>query len=143
MTEQKDPNGKDAHESGAKLDTGKNRISLLFMQYFPNAIDAITEVSEFGAIKYIPGGWKKVPDGYQRYTDAMARHYLADCSGEIFDEETNLPHDFQLAWNALARIEFGIMEGKYKMFFDAMAEVSAGNEIEDDKELKTEEIDNA
>jgi len=129
MTKQKDPNGKDAHKGGAKLDLGKNRVSLLFMQYFPNAVDAVTSVSEFGAKKYSPGGWKEVPEGMQRYTDALARHYLADCKGEIFDPETKLPHDFQLAWNALARIEFGMKEGKYGMklskpdavvFFDAL-----------------------
>ena len=154
MTKQKDPNGIGAHDGGAKLDAGKNRISLLFMQYFPNAIDAITSISEFGARKYSPGGWKKVPDGYQRYTDAMGRHYLADCKGEIFDDETKLPHDYQIAWNALARIECAIMEGKYGMklskpdaeiFIDALSVnntdigVSTGNEVIDEHTLLTDD----
>ena len=109
----KDPNGKDAHEDGAKLDSGKERVSLLFKQYFPNAILGITKVSEFGAKKYSPGGWKTVPEGYQRYSDAMERHSLQAASGEVLDKDSGLPHDFHTAWNALARVEFGIKEGLY------------------------------
>jgi len=113
MYTDKDPNGKDAHEGGAKLDSGKERISLLFKQYFPNAILGITQVSEFGAKKYIPGGWKTVQEGYQRYSDAMERHSLQAASGEVLDKDSGLPHDFHTAWNALARIEFGLREGIY------------------------------
>lgn len=109
----KDPNGKDAHEGGAKLDSGKLRLHLLFKQYFPNAIIGVTQVSEFGASKYSPGGWETVPDGYQRYSDAMERHSIQSASGEVLDKDSGLPHDFHLAWNALARIEFGMKEGMY------------------------------
>lgn len=139
MTEQKDPNGIGAHDGGAKLDFGKNRVSLLFLQYFPNAIDAVTSVSEFGAKKYSPGGWRNVPDGYQRYTDAMGRHILADSKGQVFDDETDLPHDFQIAWNALARIEIALKDGKYtrktskKEFVEALLEPYIGKEIPNDR----------
>lgn len=135
MTEQKDPNGIDTHTGGAKLDAGKPRICIFFDEYFPHAVEAVTEISTFGAIKYSPGGWKSVPDGYDRYTEAMRRHYSAVCKGEMFDDETKLPHDYQIAWNALARLEIALREGKYGMKLSKSdAEVFFNALIESDKE---------
>lgn len=145
MTEQKDPNGKDAHTDGAKLDAGKPRICIFFDEYFPHAIEAVTQISTFGAIKYSPGGWKSVPDGYNRYTEAMRRHYSAVCKGEMFDDETKLPHDYQIAWNALARLEIALREGKYEIETDSDiksdAEVFFNTFTESDKK-KPESFDN-
>ena len=144
MTEQKDPDGKDAHTGGAKLDAGKPKICIFFDEYFPHAIEAVTQISTFGAIKYSPGGWKTVPDGYDRYTEAMRRHYSAVCKGEMFDDETKLPHDYQIAWNALARLEIGLKEGRYgmklskpdaKVFVEALLEPYIGKEIPNDRKL--------
>ncbi len=92
-------------EKGVKYDSDKPRIGLHFMQYFPKAIQAVTEVSDFGAEKYRTGGWKYVLDGKQRYTDAMDRHRLAE-NFSMTDEESGLLHAAHLAWCALARLEF-------------------------------------
>ena len=95
-----DPNGKSAHEPGSKLDDGKNMVGLV-MQGFRRALLGVSRVGTFGAKKYTKNGWKEVPDGYDRYQDALYRHLLA----EGLDEQSGLPHLYHAAWNLLAMIE--------------------------------------
>lgn len=99
-----DPLGKTANEPGAKLDAGKNRMGLV-LNGFPHALLAVGEVATYGANKYSDHGWMKVPNGHERYTDAMLRHLLAEASGKRIDDETGLTHAAAVAWNALARLE--------------------------------------
>lgn len=99
-----DPNGIDQHESGAKLDSGKPDASLLGM--FGRALLAVSMVGTHGAAKYSRGGWQEVPEGFNRYTAAMLRHYFKEESEGLWDDD--LPetlHSAQVAWNALARLE--------------------------------------
>lgn len=100
----KDPHGKDPHEPGAKLDMGKNRVGLMVSD-FPRALEAVAEVATYGANKYTEHGWVSVPNGLDRYTDAMHRHLLAEARGERLDAESGLEHAAMAAWNALARLE--------------------------------------
>ena len=99
-----DPTGKDPHTPGAKLDAGKNRLGLVFGG-FANALEEVGRVGTYGAQKYTDHGWAAVPNGTQRYTDAMYRHLLAESFGEDFDEDSQLLHAAHAAWNALARLE--------------------------------------
>lgn len=99
-----DPLGKKASDPGAKLDAGKNRMGLV-LNGFPHALFAVGQVATFGANKYSDHGWRKVPNGQERYTDAMLRHLLAEASGKRIDDETGLTHAAAVAWNALARLE--------------------------------------
>ena len=100
----------DQHEPGAKLDNGKNRLGLIFGG-FPRALWQVGLVGTQGANKYSPGGWKTVKNGFERYTDAMDRHYLKENMGEILDPELtemageDIYHAACVAWNALARLE--------------------------------------
>ncbi len=55
------------------------------------SIDGITEVMEFGAIKYLPNSWKKVRPGI-RYVSGAIRHLVAISNGEEIDPESGLPH---------------------------------------------------
>lgn len=103
MTE-KDPNGFDPHQPGAKLDAGKIPLFRGLIDYFPLAVVAVAEVSAVGAKKYAWKGWETVPDGYMRYSDALLRH-LSSGSMELTDKDTGLLHDAHAAWNALARLE--------------------------------------
>jgi len=100
MIEQ-DPNGLKANEPGAKLDQGKPRIGLM-TESFPLALTAVSAISTYGAVKYSRGGWAHVPNGIDRYTDAMLRHLL---DPRFDDPESGLPHAAHAAWNALARLE--------------------------------------
>lgn len=92
------------HSPGAKLDTGKNRLSLVVCG-FSRALQAVGEVGTMGANKYTANGWVEVPNGVERYTDAMLRHLLKEAEGEERDPESELRHAAHTAWNALARLD--------------------------------------
>lgn len=94
---------------GHKHDAGKPRCGLVIGN-FPRALLCVSEVGTFGAKKYTEDGWLHVPNGIARYTDAMLRHYLMECSGEVSDSDSNLYHAAHLAWNALARLELMLRE---------------------------------
>ncbi len=101
---EKDPNGLNPHQPGAKLDAGKPRPGLV-LGGFASALQAVTEVGTYGARKYTDNGWKDVPNGIDRYTDAMHRHLLAEAAGELRDRDTGILHAAHAAWNALARLD--------------------------------------
>ena len=107
---EKDPNGKDPHQPGAKLDAGKPRAGLV-LGGFAAALAAVVDVGTYGARKYTDNGWKEVPNGVERYTDAMYRHLLAESRGELRDEDTGILHAAHTAWNALARLDL-LIRGK-------------------------------
>ena len=96
----------DAIKTGAvKYDAGKSPIFRGAVAYFPDAIAGVASVSAFGASKYAWKGWRHVPDGIDRYSDALVRHLAAEGKSEILDPESGLPHHWHVAWNALARSE--------------------------------------
>lgn len=104
-----DPYGKDPHEMGAKLDAGKVQAGVLLD--FSRALWKVAEVGTYGANKYTRGGWQEVPDGQQRYLDALMRH-LCKMPHEPIDEESGLLTLAQVAWNALAMLELSLREGE-------------------------------
>jgi len=73
---------------GEKRDKGKFRYSLLPWKQIASVVDVL----EFGAKKYSPDNWQKVPELKTRYFDAAMRHVLAWRSGEKSDSESRLPH---------------------------------------------------
>lgn len=97
------------HEPGAKLDAGKNRLSLILVD-FARALQEVGKVATFGANKYTDHGWIAVKNGEQRYTDAMLRHLFKEAEGEMNDPESGLLHAAHTAWNALARLEFELRD---------------------------------
>lgn len=107
-----DPNGKNPHEPGAKLDAGKVAIWRGALDYFPRAIEQVAAVSTFGASKYAWKGWETVPDGINRYSDAMGRHLIEEATGHIYDHDSGLRVAAHTAWNALARLELMLREEK-------------------------------
>jgi hypothetical protein len=102
-----DPNGKDQHEKGAKLDSGKPDCSLLLM--FGKALEAVGRIGTFGASKYSRGGWQSVPGGQERYTAALLRHLFKEHYQDN-DPDSGLLHSAHTAWNALARLELKLRE---------------------------------
>jgi hypothetical protein len=101
----------DPHTPGVKLDAGKLRASLV-IDDMARALLAVSDVATYGAAKYSPHGWVSVPDGIERYTDAMYRHLLAAAAGERTDPETGLSHAAHAAWNALARLDLMLREAE-------------------------------
>ena len=97
-----DPNGKHPNEPGAKLDAGKIKAGVL--HDFSSALLEVANVGSYGAEKYTREGWRSVPNGRQRYFDALWRHLLAS-RYEAFDKESGLDHLAHAAWNLLAVLE--------------------------------------
>lgn len=95
---------------GVKYDGGKPAIFRGALGYFPRAIEAVAEISTFGARKYAWKGWESVPDGFNRYSDALVRHLAEEGKGEILDPDSGLLHAAHTAWNALARLELLIRD---------------------------------
>ena len=106
-----DPHGLDQHAPGAKLDAGKVRPWLM-ISGFSRALQAVAVVTTKGAEKYTPDGWMHVPNGKERYMDAMGRHALALGSGETFDKDTGAHHKAQMIWNLLASLELELREAE-------------------------------
>ncbi len=103
---EKDPHGKSEREPGAKFDEGKSPVTRGALHYFPRAIRAIARLSAIGAKKYSWKGWESVPDGINRYSDAIGRHELA-IEGDFTkrDPDTGVLEATAVAWNAMARLE--------------------------------------
>ncbi len=99
-----DPNGRDQHQPGQKLDANKNRLGLVHRD-FSLAIEQVGRVATFGAKKYTPSGWVGVPEAVERYTDALYRHLNAHDRGELVDQDSGLSHLGHACWNALALCE--------------------------------------
>ena len=76
------------HTGGRKFDGGKLQYGLLP----PKALKDVVEVLTFGAEKYEPDNWKRVPDANRRYFDAAMRHLWAYKEGEQLDPETGVSH---------------------------------------------------
>ena len=92
------------HVPGAKDDKAKPMAGVLLD--FSRALQTVVDVGTYGAKKYTRTGWATVPEGSQRYLDAMMRHLLAmDVDPDGLDKETGLPHLAHVAWNALAVLE--------------------------------------
>lgn len=111
------------HESGAKLDAGKVDMSLL--GFLPRALTEVARVMSYGQVKYTRGGFLDVPDGVERYSAAMLRHYFAAKEQGPFDEDPwydtpdglafkgKILHDAQVAVNALFRLELMLRENSF------------------------------
>ena len=71
-----------------KFDDGKLSYSLLDRA----ALAWTAAVLTYGAVKYERENWRTVPDHRVRYYDALLRHLEAWRGGELYDDETSLPH---------------------------------------------------
>ena len=105
MSDERDPNGYDLKTPVAKADDVKSPLLRGCLLYFPRALLEISRVSQKGAEKYSWKGWESVPDGSNRYGDALSRHLVYESIEGIYDRDTGLLHASQVAWNALARLE--------------------------------------
>lgn len=96
------------NEPGFKDDGGKVLMGTLLE--FPLALKAVAEVATFGVNKYTRGGWRSVPDGRVRYTDAMMRHLLDGDGVDDGPRGSGLLHEAHFVWNAIARLELRLRE---------------------------------
>lgn len=96
-----DPTGRGPHDIGAKCDAGKP-LPALVLGGLALGISEVVDVGTYGARKYTPNGWLSVPNGPERYMEALWRHLLAHMRGEIIDPDSGQRHMAHVAWNALA-----------------------------------------
>lgn len=73
---------------GRKDDKDKARWDLVPFDEMTDVVDVLT----FGAVKYSPDNWKRVPEARCRYIAAAFRHLVARARGEIIDPESGKPH---------------------------------------------------
>ena len=104
---ERDPNGLNQHEPGAKADDGKIRVDLV-LGSFSRALYTVCANGTLGAIKYTPGGFLSVENGQERYADAKGRHWLKKHIGRKDDDQFNLPELTMAAWNSLAELELAL-----------------------------------
>ena len=84
-------------EGSLKYDGDKPQMDLCPL----SSVYAVSQVLTFGAEKYSANGWKDVPNARARYTAAMLRHMTQVQDGEVWDEDSGLPHADHIACNAM------------------------------------------
>lgn len=97
-----------------KADGGKSN-PLLLEADMVHALELVNRVLDYGAEKYERKGWKKVEQ--ERYYAALRRHLREVAKGEMFDDESGLPHLAHIACNALFLTQFladSMTERRYK-----------------------------
>lgn len=94
-------------EPGVKHDNGKPMFRLLPRTAWLSVVQVLT----FGARKYSPDNWNKVPDLENRYSDAALRHIHAFLAGHWEDQESGLPHLAHAICSLLFILEFRLQEG--------------------------------
>lgn len=100
-------------KEGVKYNESKPSLSMLFVQ-FPDALKAITRCSEYGHKKYEEFdkdflNFKRVEEGSKAFADSGLRHRI-----EKGLDESGLPHQYHVAWNALAELQMWIEEQEFK-----------------------------
>jgi hypothetical protein len=122
-----------------KHDTGKAPIARGFARYFPRAIEATALISQFGFDKYKEwGGWKKVPDAFNRYDDAHGRHDNALQRGETHCPESHKLHLAHRAWNAMATLELYLIEEEAKRGEETLLRANTFDTLVADAKARTE-----
>lgn len=77
----------------------------------PAVVYAISQVREYGIGKYgAEEAWRDVEPS--RYMDALLRHTLARVAGEVYDEESGLPHTWHMACNVAFLVALEIAGGE-------------------------------
>ena len=111
-TEEKvlDKEPKKEDNSGIKYDSEKPELYLLP----PLSLIEVGKVLTYGANKYSPDNWRRVPGLQERYTSAALRHLFADMGGEALDDETNCSHLAHAICCLLFKLEDKLLEARSK-----------------------------
>lgn len=99
-------------EVGKKFDGGKRDWSLLLGEALLPAVQSTLDVLIFGAQKYAPDNWKKVPDAKKRYYNALLRHITDWQLGKKVDEDSHLPTLAHVCCCALFLLAFDLADLK-------------------------------
>jgi hypothetical protein len=89
-----------------RFNEGKVGIHLLP----PDVLLEVAKVYDFGAKKYGDHNWCNGLAWDKGTRASLERHLLKWAAGEEVDEESGLPHDLHVAWNALTMVAHRIRE---------------------------------
>lgn len=97
-------------KEGANLAAAPGRSeSVEFIELLPwESLGQIVEVLTYGAQKYSPDNWQRVPDPQNRYFAAVMRHLHAYRLGDALDSESGLPHLAHAACCVLFMMHFDL-----------------------------------
>lgn len=93
-------------ELGDRFNEGKPGVHLIPL----DALVELAKVYDYGEIKYSAHNWEKGLHWDKGIKASLIRHLARWSCGEDFDEESKLPHDLHIAFNALALITMRIRE---------------------------------
>ena len=81
---------KDSHDrpTGLKFDQDKPRWDLVPYEALSSVVDVLTH----GSKKYGDHNWRLVDNWEDRYVSAAMRDLVSYQTGDVFDDETHLPH---------------------------------------------------
>lgn len=91
-------------QKGLKYDGNKLPYELIPFK----CIDAIVEIQQYGARKYLPNSWQHVKNGKQRYLAATLRHISLRQQGQIYDKESGKPHLYHALCSLMYAVWFEI-----------------------------------
>ena len=91
-----------AEELALRYNDGKPQ--LVFILDFPNALEGLSRVKEFGASKYELHNWKRGRP-FRDAISSILRHLVA-AQTEGFDKESGLPHIDHALWGIIALSEW-------------------------------------
>lgn len=83
-----------------RFNEGKPRMDLIPLY----ALEEIGKVYDYGTHKYDDHNWRKGLDWNQGCAASLLRHLTKWQDGEELDEESGLPHDVHIAWNAITLV---------------------------------------
>lgn len=89
-------------ELGDRKNEGKPGVHLLPL----DALVELAKVYDYGTIKYSEHNWERGLAWSKGVEASLLRHLAKWHVGEAVDEESGLPHDLHIAFNALALITF-------------------------------------
>jgi len=90
------------NESALRYNQGKPGVHLVPL----DTLVDLARVYDYGAIKYSPHNWEKGLPWNKGVAASLLRHLAKWQTGEDNDEESGLPHDLHIAFNALALIAY-------------------------------------
>lgn len=91
---------------GDRYNETKARVDLIPW----DAIEEVAKVYEYGAKKYADRNWEEGLEWNKGCAASLQRHLIDWSLGIDFDEESGLPHDLHIAFNALALITFRLRQ---------------------------------
>lgn len=100
---------------GEKHDSGKLLFGCLTQGLAP-VLKGVVAVLTYGAKKYKRDSWQSVPNGRQRYMEALDRHLNKINLGQFKDRESGLPHVFHVVCNAMFVAHFDILSKGPEIF---------------------------